>query len=69
MRATKNKKSAAELSAQIQNNSFKKSYLAVTDGKICEKNGVYKDTNEKVKVDEIIEQAKMLERKSKFAEF
>ena len=39
----KNKKSASEISAQIQNNSFKKSYLAVTDGKICEKNGVYKD--------------------------
>ena len=39
----KNKKSAACISKQIQENTFKKTYLAVTDGVIEEKQGVYKD--------------------------
>lgn len=39
----KNKKSAACISKQIQENTFKKTYLAVVDGVIEEKQGVYKD--------------------------
>ncbi len=39
----KNKKSAACISKQIQENTFKKTYLAVVDGIIEEKQGVYKD--------------------------
>lgn len=39
----KNKKSAACISKQIQENTFKKTYLAVTDGVIEEKQGIYKD--------------------------
>lgn len=39
----KTKKSAAELSKQIQGNAFKKTYLAVVDGVVAEKQGVYKD--------------------------
>ena len=39
----KNKKSAACISKQIQENTFKKTYLAVTDGVIEEKHGIYKD--------------------------
>ncbi len=39
----KNKKSAACISKQIQENTFKKTYLAVTDGILEEKQGVYKD--------------------------
>ncbi len=40
---SKNKKSAACISKQIQENTFKKTYLAVVDGVIEEKQGVYKD--------------------------
>ncbi|MBQ6935134.1 MAG: RluA family pseudouridine synthase [Clostridia bacterium] len=40
---SKNKKSAACISKQIQENTFKKTYLAVADGVIEEKQGVYKD--------------------------
>ncbi len=39
----KNKKSAACISKQIQENTFKKTYLAIVDGIIEEKQGVYKD--------------------------
>ena len=39
----KTKKSAAVLSAQIQDNTFKKTYLAVVDGAVAEKQGIYKD--------------------------
>ncbi|MBR6552272.1 MAG: RluA family pseudouridine synthase [Clostridia bacterium] len=39
----KTKKSAANISKQIQENTFKKTYLAVVDGVIEEKQGVYKD--------------------------
>lgn len=39
----KTKKSAAELSKQIQENTFCKTYLAVVDGTIEEKQGVYHD--------------------------
>ena len=39
----KTKKSAANISKQIQENTFKKTYLAVVDGIIEEKQGVYKD--------------------------
>ena len=39
----KTKKSAAHISKQIQENTFKKTYLAVVDGIIEEKQGVYKD--------------------------
>lgn len=39
----KNKKSAACISKQIQENTFKKTYLAVVDGVIEEKQGIYKD--------------------------
>ena len=39
----KNKKSAACISKQIQENTFKKTYLAVTDGILEEKQGIYKD--------------------------
>ncbi len=39
----KNKKSAAFISKQIQDNTFKKTYLAVVDGVIEEKQGIYKD--------------------------
>ena len=39
----KTKKSAAHISKQIQENTFKKTYLAVVEGIIEEKQGVYKD--------------------------
>lgn len=39
----KTKKSAAHISKQIQENTFKKTYLAVVDGVIEEKQGIYKD--------------------------
>lgn len=39
----KTKKSAAAISKQIQGNTFKKTYLAVVDGLIEEKQGIYKD--------------------------
>ncbi len=39
----KTKKSAAHISKQIQENTFKKTYLAVVDGAVEEKQGVYKD--------------------------
>ena len=39
----KNKKSAAFISKQIQDNTLKKTYLAVVDGAIEEKQGIYKD--------------------------
>ncbi len=39
----KTKKSAAHISKQIQENNFKKTYLAVVDGVIEEKQGIYKD--------------------------
>lgn len=39
----KNKKSAADISKQIQENSFKKSYLAVVEGIFQEKEAVLKD--------------------------
>ncbi len=39
----KTKKSAAAISKQIQDNTFKKTYLAVVDGVIEEKQGIYKD--------------------------
>ncbi len=39
----KNKKSAACISKQIQENTFKKTYFAVVDGVIEEKQGIYKD--------------------------
>ncbi len=39
----KNKKSAAELSRQIQNGSFKKSYVAISLGVPSEAEGIYKD--------------------------
>lgn len=39
----KTKKSAASISKQIQENTFKKTYLAVVDGVIEEKQGIYKD--------------------------
>lgn len=39
----KTKKSAAHISKQIQETTFKKTYLAVVDGVIEEKQGVYKD--------------------------
>ena len=39
----KTKKSAANISKQIQDNTLKKTYLAVVDGVIKEKQGVYKD--------------------------
>jgi len=39
----KTKKSAANISKQIQENTFKKTYLAVVDGKVEEKQGIYKD--------------------------
>ena len=39
----KTKKSAAHISKQIQENTFKKTYLAVVDGIIEEKQGIYKD--------------------------
>lgn len=40
---SKTKKSAAHISKQIQENTFKKTYLAVVDGIIEEKQGIYKD--------------------------
>jgi 23S rRNA pseudouridine1911/1915/1917 synthase len=40
---SKTKKSAAHISKQIQENTFKKTYLAVVDGTVEEKQGVYKD--------------------------
>jgi len=40
---SKNKKSAACISKQIQENTFKKTYLAIVDGAIEEKHGIYKD--------------------------
>ncbi len=40
---SKTKKSAAHISKQIQENTFKKTYLAVVDGVVEEKQGVYKD--------------------------
>ena len=39
----KNKKSAACISKQIQENTFKKTYFAVVDGVTEEKQGIYKD--------------------------
>ncbi len=39
----KTKKSAAHISKQIQENTFKKTYFAVVDGVIEEKQGIYKD--------------------------
>ena len=39
----KTKKSAAHISKQIQENTFKKKYFAVVDGVIEEKQGIYKD--------------------------
>ena len=39
----KNKKSAASVSKQIQENTFRKTYFAIVDGAIEEKQGVYKD--------------------------
>lgn len=39
----KTKKSAAHISKQIQENTFKKTYFAVVDGVIDEKQGIYKD--------------------------
>ncbi len=40
---SKTKKSAANISKQIQENTFKKTYLAVVDGVVEEKQGIYKD--------------------------
>lgn len=40
---SKTKKSAAHISKQIQENNFKKTYLAVVDGIINEKQGEFKD--------------------------
>jgi 23S rRNA pseudouridine1911/1915/1917 synthase len=40
---SKTKKSAAHISKQIQENTFKKTYLAIADGIIEEKQGIYKD--------------------------
>ena len=40
---SKTKKSAAHISKQIQENTFKKTYLAVVDGVVEEKQGIYKD--------------------------
>ncbi len=40
---SKTKKSAAHISKQIQENTFKKTYLAVVDGIINEKQGILKD--------------------------
>lgn len=40
---SKTKKSAAHISKQIQENTFKKTYFAVVDGVIEEKQGIYKD--------------------------
>ena len=39
----KTKKSAAHISKQIQENTFKKTYLAIADGIIEKKQGIYKD--------------------------
>lgn len=43
MAFAKTKKSAASLSTQIQDNTFKKTYLTVVDGIIEDEQGIYKD--------------------------